>query len=343
MNHDSFNGELYDGSGFKKADDGRDVDSGRAGWNDDHASSSINEASLHSAPEFSVKSTSESVPQAESIQGRSDLGSPRQSSSMKFDDVKVTDNKIDKELSDNGEYLIRPYLEPFEKIKFRYNCERVIGLDKHDGIFLIGEHSLYVIENFYIDDSGCICEKEFEDELSVIDQALGVKKDFSCSMDSHSKSNSSWGVTVKACIGGRAWAYNGGAWGKEKVCSSGNVPHPWHMWKLNSVHEILKRDYQLRPVAIELFSMDGCNDLLVFHKKEREEVFKNLVSMNLPRNSMYVIHTSHWLFFACFIVLLKCPFSLFFINANNNVARISLSASYIDRYVQYYLICLIVF
>ncbi|CAL5427585.1 unnamed protein product [Camellia sinensis] len=278
---DSFDGELYDGSVLKKSEDVRDIASSRSEWNDDRASS-INEASLHSAPEFSVRSTSESVPQAESIHGRSDL----ESSSMKIDEVKVTDDKLDKELNDNGEYLIRPYLEPLEKIKFRYNCERVIGLDKHDGIFLIGELSLYIIENFYIDDSGCICEKECEDELSVIDQALGVKKDFSCSMDSQSKSTSSWGVTVNAYIGGRAWAYNGGAWGKEKVCSGGNVPHPWHMWKLNSVHEILKRDYQLRPVAIELFSMDGCNDLLVFHKKEREEVFKYLVAMNLPRNSM---------------------------------------------------------
>ncbi|KAL2535696.1 Beige/BEACH domain [Forsythia ovata] len=58
------------------------------------------------------------------------------------------------------------------------------------------------------------------------------------------------------------------------------------MWKLDSVHELLKRDYQLRPVAIEIFSTDGCNDLLVFHKKEREEVFKNLLAMNLPRNSI---------------------------------------------------------
>ncbi|KAF6145297.1 hypothetical protein GIB67_004774 [Kingdonia uniflora] len=42
-------------------------------------------------------------------------------------------------------------------------------------------------------------------------------------------------------------------------------------WKLDNVHEILKRDYQLRPVAVEIISMNGCNDLLVFHKKEREE------------------------------------------------------------------------
>lgn len=246
----------------------------------------MNDASLHSALEFGVKSSTVSAPVSESIHARSDLGSPRQSSSNKIDDVKVADDKSEKELNDSGEYLIRPYLEPLEKIRFKYNCERVVGLDKHDGIFLIGELSLYVIENFYIDDSGCICEKECEDELSVIDQALGVKKDVTCSMDFQSKSTSSWNTEVKSFVGGRAWAYNGGAWGKEKVCASGNLPHPWNMWKLDSVHEILKRDYQLRPVAIEIFSMDGCNDLFVFHKKEREEVFKNLVAMNLPRNSM---------------------------------------------------------
>ncbi|XP_050935853.1 protein SPIRRIG [Cucumis melo] len=276
--------DLFEEPMFHESDDVRDEASVKNGWNDDRASSA-NDASLHSALEYGAKSSAVSIPLAESIQGRSDLGSPRQSSSTKIDEVKV-DDKYDKELHDDGEYLIRPYLEPFEKIRFRYNCERVIGLDKHDGIFLIGELCLYVIENFYINDSGCICEKECEDELSVIDQALGVKKDCMGIMDFQSKSTSSWGVAVKSWSGGRAWAYSGGAWGKEKVGSSGNLPHPWRMWKLDSVHEILKRDYQLRPVAVEIFSMDGCNDLLVFHKKEREEVFKNLVAMNLPRNSM---------------------------------------------------------
>jgi hypothetical protein len=278
-------GEMY-GEFFKESDDVKGEDSARNGWNDDRASS-MNEASLYSALEFGVKSSAVSVPMSESIQEKSDVGTPMQSLSNKADEIIIMEDKSDKGLNDNGEYLIRPYLEPHEKIRLKYNCERVVGLDKHDGIFLIGELSLYIIENFYIDDSECICEKECEDELSVIDQALGVKKDVTGSADFQSKSTSSWSTTAKACIGGRAWAYNGGAWGKEKVCTSGNLPHPWHMWKLNSVHEILKRDYQLRPVAVEIFSMDGCNDLLVFHKKEREEVFKNLVAMNLPRNSMY--------------------------------------------------------
>lgn len=284
--HESAGNELYDKSFLNQSDDFQDTASAKNGWNDDRASS-INDASLHSAIEYGAKSSAASVHISESAQDKFDLASPRQSSSMKVEDIKSIEDKSDKELLDNGEHLIRPYLEHLERIRFRYNCERVVGLDKHDGIFLIGEHCLYVIENFYIDDSGCICEKEFEDELSVIDQALGVKKDVSGITELQSKSTSSLSPTAKTWVGGRAWAYSGGAWGKEKFCTGGNLPHHWRMWKLNSVHEILKRDYQLRPVAVEIFSMDGCNDLLVFHKKEREEVFKNLVAMNLPRNSMY--------------------------------------------------------
>ncbi|KAG9451771.1 hypothetical protein H6P81_004675 [Aristolochia fimbriata] len=284
----SFDGPEFDDSSFQEAEDFKDGDStsARIGLNDDRGSS-VNEASLHSALEYGVKSSVASFQMTDSMNAKSDLGSPWQSSSVRTDEVKPVEDKPEKELLDNGEYLIRPYLEPLEKIRFKYNCERVVGLDKHDGIFLIGELCLYVIENYYIDKSGCICEKQCEDELSVIDQALGVKKDVTGSSEFQSKSPPpSWSEGVKTSVGGRAWAYNGGAWGKEKVAGSGTMPHLWRMWKLDSVHELLKRDYQLRPVAIEIFSMDGCNDLLVFHKKERDEVFRNLIAMNLPRNRM---------------------------------------------------------
>ncbi|XP_042451657.1 protein SPIRRIG-like isoform X2 [Zingiber officinale] len=266
-------------------DDGSKIESlasAQIGWNDDR--SNVREPSIQSATEFGGKSSSFSV--SMTYGKRSELESPRQSSSFKVDEMRTSEDKQEKEQLDNGEYLIRPFLEPSEKIRFSYNCERVVGLDKHDGIFLIGDFCLYVIENFYIDDSGCICEKASEDDLSVIDQALGVKKDTSVSSDFQDKSPLTWDMPGKTLAGGRAWAYNGGAWGKEKICSTRNLSHPWHMWKLDGIYELLKRDYQLRPVAIEVFSMDGCNDLLVFHKKEREEVFKNLVAMNLPRNSM---------------------------------------------------------
>ncbi|XP_019084363.1 PREDICTED: LOW QUALITY PROTEIN: BEACH domain-containing protein A2-like [Camelina sativa] len=278
--------ELYSESFFDEADDLKDFSSARNGWNNDRASST-NEASLQNALSFGGKSCSTaSVPINVYTDAKSENGSPRNSSSG-MDEIRAVEEESEKELNDDGDYLIRPYLEHLEKVKFQYNCERVVGLDKHDGIFLIGELCLYVIENFYIDDHGCICEKEWEDELSIIDQALGVTKQFTGSLESQSKSSTLWSTKMKTdAVGGRAWAYGGGAWGKEKVRVTGNLPHPRRMWKLDSVHEILKRDYELRPVAVEIFSMDGCNDLLVFHKKEREEVFRNLLAMNLPRNSM---------------------------------------------------------
>ncbi|MCO5567993.1 hypothetical protein L7F22_021689 [Adiantum nelumboides] len=217
---------------------------------------------------------------------QSHQSSPKQSVQMS-EDLKYEDGKADKDVNDDGEYLIRPFLEPGEKLRHRYNCERVVGLEKKDGLFLIGETCLYVIDNFFIDESGRICEKFGEDELSVIDQALGVQSN-SSGVGSYQelKPTGSWQETAGEWLGGRAWAYNGGAWGREKVQNVSQMAHPWHMWKLDNVHELLKRRYQLRPVAIELFSMDGCNELLVFHKNERDEVFKNLLALNLPRNSM---------------------------------------------------------
>ncbi|KAI5063137.1 hypothetical protein GOP47_0021684 [Adiantum capillus-veneris] len=217
---------------------------------------------------------------------QSHQSSPKQSVQMS-EELKYEDGKADKDVNDDGEYLIRPFLEPGEKLRHRYNCERVVGLEKKDGLFLIGETCLYVIDNFFIDESGRICEKFGEDELSVIDQALGVQSNSSgVGSCQELKPTGSWQETAGEWLGGRAWAYNGGAWGREKVQNVSQMAHPWHMWKLENVHELLKRRYQLRPVAIELFSMDGCNELLVFHKNERDEVFKNLLALNLPRNSM---------------------------------------------------------
>ncbi|KAL9243041.1 hypothetical protein vseg_016980 [Gypsophila vaccaria] len=284
-------GYIYDEFSVKESDDNREISSARTTLIDDRATSEKEIISIF-AVELSERSSAASDPMSDGIHGRSDLKSAAQSSSIRTNETRISNDKPERELPDNVEYLIRPYLEPLEKIRYMYNCERILGLDKHDGIFLIGELCLYVIENFYIDNTGCICEKVSEDELSVIDQALGVEKD-AMFTDFQSKLTSSCTPNVKSCAGRRAWVYNGSAWGgKEKVCASGNLPHPWRMWKLNSIHEILKREYQLRPVAIEIFSMDGCNDLLIFHKKEREQVFRNLIAMNLPRNSMLDITIS---------------------------------------------------
>jgi hypothetical protein len=47
------------------------------------------------------------------------------------------------------------------------------------------------------------------------------------------------------------------------------------------------------PVVLELFSLDGCNDLLVFHQAERDDVFKNLLALNVPRANSRVKRWLH--------------------------------------------------
>ncbi|KAG0572031.1 hypothetical protein KC19_VG063500 [Ceratodon purpureus] len=264
--------------GESKIDVGEEEDdmlSARVNWNDDSLAASSKSQEVNAMSVASFKLAGEEV--ADQV-----LGSPQGSiSPLAQETIPEEPNYLEHEMHEDGEYLIRPHLEPGERIRFRYNCERVAGLDKRDGIFLIGEKCLYVIENYIIDENKCIKEKG--EDLSIIDRALGVRSNTAGVADINNPRNVE---VADDWPGGRAWAYSGGAWGKEKLKAGQNMPHAWRMWKLESVHELLKRRYQLRPVAIELFSMDGCNDLLVFHKNERDEVFKNLLAMNLPRNSM---------------------------------------------------------
>jgi WD repeat and FYVE domain-containing protein 3 len=98
-----------------------------------------------------MKSRTTTEPFSESIQEKSFISFPKKSFSTRIDENRAMEDKLDKELCNNGEYLIRPYLLPAEKIIFKYNCEIVVGLDKHNEIFLIGELCLNVIHNFYID------------------------------------------------------------------------------------------------------------------------------------------------------------------------------------------------
>eukprot|EP00850_Spirogloea_muscicola_P018850 SM000177S03183 [mRNA] locus=s177:89339:105711:+ [translate_table: standard] len=202
---------------------------------------------------------------------------------------------------DDGEHLVRPHLAPGDKINLKYNCDRIVGLDKRDGVLLIGELALYVIDGFYLDERGHICEKEKgTGAMSVLDQALGVSSDVyggaaaTQSTDLAALTGCLWKDTAQAFQGTAAWAVpkqwepfaEDGDKQVHRDAEDGQEEHQCRMWRLSDVHEMLKRRYQLRPVAIELFNMNGLNDLLVFHIAERDKVFKHLVALNLPRHSM---------------------------------------------------------
>jgi len=45
-------------------------------------------------------------------------------------------------------------------------------------------------------------------------------------------------------------------------------------WPYNTIREIHKRRYLLRHCALEVFSSDGRNHFLIFHKPERDKIYQ---------------------------------------------------------------------
>lgn len=58
------------------------------------------------------------------------------------------------------------------------------------------------------------------------------------------------------------------------------VSHNSRKWAFEDIREILKRRYLLRSVAIEIFSSDGRNHLVVFSDMTvRDEVYQKMMSI----------------------------------------------------------------
>lgn len=295
---------LSDNGGLvEEEDEQEDVETASA-YSAATSKSRLNTADSVAPPPERLKIKVPEGPTAGDASARSLESSPRPSSvhDSEGDEAAADEDLEGFEDLDDGEHLIRPYLEPRERIKGRYNCERVVGLDKRDGVFLIGDLCLYVIEGYFINGEGRICEKHGDDQTSVLDRALGVGKEALQGWGKkhrksvHSVKNTPrGGATAPKTDPPEADLGRGGGWQEAARCFTGG--HFWALgggvsvggggscraWKVDNVHEVLKRRYQLRPVAVELFSLDGCNDLLVFHQAERDDVFKQLLQHNIPR------------------------------------------------------------
>lgn len=143
-------------------DDEEDMLSARVNWNEESFSGNSESQRPKAMSVASLKLAGEEV--IDQV-----LGSPHGSVSPAVEEIMPEEaNYLEQEMPEDGEYLIRPHLERGERIRFRYNCERVVGLDKRDGIFLIAEKCLYVIDHYIIDENQCLHEKGEERDLSII-------------------------------------------------------------------------------------------------------------------------------------------------------------------------------
>eukprot|EP00339_Tiarina_fusa_P026282 CAMPEP_0117073598 /NCGR_PEP_ID=MMETSP0472-20121206/51827_1 /TAXON_ID=693140 ORGANISM="Tiarina fusus, Strain LIS" /NCGR_SAMPLE_ID=MMETSP0472 /ASSEMBLY_ACC=CAM_ASM_000603 /LENGTH=570 /DNA_ID=CAMNT_0004798225 /DNA_START=1985 /DNA_END=3699 /DNA_ORIENTATION=+ len=107
------------------------------------------------------------------------------------------------------------------KIQSIFNCDRVDGMVKRPGIFLICLLNIYIIDDYQLIDGEIV---EANDQQN--DELL--------------------------------------------------ANHHTRRWAFTEIRDVFKRRYLLRPVALEIFSTDGRNFLVVFEQKDTLEVYRNL-------------------------------------------------------------------
>ncbi len=136
-------------------------------------------------------------------------------------------------------------LEEGEKINHIYRCARVQGLDTTEGVFLFGKEHFYVLDGFTL-----ISTKDIVDIDCLKPSAYEplIPK--------------SGGSTTKNKL-------------TEKQCSK---------FAYEDIREVHNRRYLLQEIAMEIFSNDGRNYLLVFPRKCRNKIYERLIALTPDLN-----------------------------------------------------------
>lgn len=131
---------------------------------------------------------------------------------------------------EEGDQKLKRLLQPGDDPTDVYNCGRVVGLDKMDGIFVVCQNNAYFIQDYHL---------TRDHDLIEVPRTAPTKN-------------------IAASLSG----LGDGDESARKVIR----------WAHIDVEQVLRRRYLLRPVAIEIFAVDGRNSLLVFDLTDRERV-----------------------------------------------------------------------
>ena len=154
-------------------------------------------------------------------------------------------NDMEMEAEEEGDQKLKKLLQPGDEPTDMYNCGRVVGLDKFDGIFVICQSNAYFIHDYHITSNHELVE---------------VLRPKNLSYSAGSGSGSASG--------------NGSDPSRQSIISHDGEDYTRRVirWSHVDVEQVLRRRYLLRPVAIEIFSVDGRNSLLVFELADRDRV-----------------------------------------------------------------------
>uniref|UniRef100_T1KMA3 WD repeat and FYVE domain-containing protein 3 n=1 Tax=Tetranychus urticae TaxID=32264 RepID=T1KMA3_TETUR len=145
-------------------------------------------------------------------------------------------------------------LEDNEKISHMFRCARILGLDTFEGLLLFGKEHFYLIDGFTL-----LKTREIRDIDSL-------------PPDMHDS-------IVPTTASPRESVSSVGKSSTKKICMK---------FAYEDIKEVHKRRYLLQPIALEIFSMDGRNSLLVFPRKLRNKVFSRFMSV-----ATHIIDNAH--------------------------------------------------
>eukprot|EP01134_Creolimax_fragrantissima_P006171 CFRG6171T1 len=148
-------------------------------------------------------------------------------------------------------------LEPGDTIQFCFNCSRIQGLDTTDSVLLLCKRNIYIIDGYrYVYDHVTQKSNIMEVAMAMAELGDAYKPVVPKLADNFGGDGSTEVKYTKTEIGD----------------DSGIIRCPY-----NEVHEVHKRRFLLREVALEIFSADGRDHLLAFDKCDRDTVYKKLV------------------------------------------------------------------
>ncbi|XP_017491941.1 PREDICTED: WD repeat and FYVE domain-containing protein 3-like, partial [Rhagoletis zephyria] len=157
--------------------------------------------------------------------------------------------KEEGEQNDN-EAILR-LLEEGETISHMFRVARVQGLDSFEGLLLFGKEHFYLVDGFTL-----LKSREIRDidslPANLHDPIIPSTTPQPFSSSSSAASAASTRQVTK------------------KVCSK---------FAYEDIKEVHKRRYLLQPIALELFSLDGRNSLVVFPRHLRNKVYSRFLSV----------------------------------------------------------------
>jgi hypothetical protein len=195
------------------------------------------------------------------------LNSSMNSSSIAAMNTSMLNNSTSSSGSPSGSanQNVARLLEDGERINHIYKCARVQGLDTTEGVFLFGKEHFYILDGFTL-----LINKEMVEIDSLKPSAYEplIPKS-SCGSGSTlnfpSSSTSSSTSTFSSS-------------------SSSTAERTFSKFAYEDIREVHNRRYLLQEIAMEIFSNDGRNYLLVFQRKCRNKAYERLIALTPDLN-----------------------------------------------------------